>query len=137
MESLVKLKTTSESWIGSIIMVLNLVKLTRLISLWIKIVIKNLEHWLQNLFFTKKKVVFSLTALTSFEENNRTHIVFSDNGIGIDNAIKHKIFLPFFTTRKDVIGIGLTFSKSTVKHMVAIFFLKKIRAKLILLWFCR
>jgi IS5 family transposase len=33
-----KLKTTSESWIGSIVMVLNLVKLMRLIPLWLKLI---------------------------------------------------------------------------------------------------
>lgn len=38
---LAKLKNTSESWVGSIILVLNLVKLMRLIPLWIKLIIQN------------------------------------------------------------------------------------------------
>jgi hypothetical protein len=54
---LAKLKTTSESWIGSIILVLNLVKLTRLIPLWIKIVIKNLEIWLIELCYKRENAV--------------------------------------------------------------------------------
>lgn len=41
---LAKLKTTSESWIGSIVMVLNLVKLAGLIPLWIELIILKVEQ---------------------------------------------------------------------------------------------
>jgi len=41
---LAKLKTTSESWIGSIVMVLNLVKLAGSIPLWIKLIILKIEN---------------------------------------------------------------------------------------------
>ena len=57
-----KLKTTSESWVGSIMLVLNLVKLTRLIPLWIKIILESLEICLIELCYKKKKYGFSLTA---------------------------------------------------------------------------
>ena len=39
----------------------------------------------------------------------------SDNGSGIETEIENKIFLPFFTTRKEGAGIGLTLSKSIVE----------------------
>lgn len=39
----------------------------------------------------------------------------TDNGKGIEKEIESKIFLPFFTTRKEGAGIGLTLSKSIVK----------------------
>jgi nitrogen fixation/metabolism regulation signal transduction histidine kinase len=53
--------------------------------------------------------------LSSYSENNRFFIIISDNGKGIDPAIKDKVFLPFFTTRKDGAGIGLTLSKNIIE----------------------
>lgn len=53
--------------------------------------------------------------LSSYTENNRFFIVISDNGRGVDSAIQDKVFLPFFTTRKDGAGIGLTLSKNIVE----------------------
>ena len=46
---LAKLQTTSESWIGSIVMVLNLVKLAGLIPLWIKIILLKIENDWKNI----------------------------------------------------------------------------------------
>ncbi|MBC5838332.1 sensor histidine kinase [Flavobacterium muglaense] len=53
--------------------------------------------------------------LTTSTKNNRFYITISDNGGGIENEIKDKIFLPFFTTRKDGAGIGLTLSKNIIE----------------------
>jgi len=53
--------------------------------------------------------------LTSSIENNRVFITISDTGSGIENEIRDKIFLPFFTTRKDGAGIGLTLSKNIIE----------------------
>ncbi|MFB9109151.1 sensor histidine kinase [Flavobacterium gyeonganense] len=59
---------------------------------------------------TEKKILIS-----SFTENNRFFITISDNGKGIDQEIQDKVFLPFFTTRKDGAGIGLTLSKNIIE----------------------
>jgi nitrogen fixation/metabolism regulation signal transduction histidine kinase len=59
---------------------------------------------------SKKKLI-----LSSYTENNRFFIVISDNGRGVDSEIRDKVFLPFFTTRKDGAGIGLTLSKNIVE----------------------
>lgn len=48
-------------------------------------------------------------------ENNRIYISISDTGKGIDKEIENKIFLPFFTTRQDGAGIGLTLSKNIIE----------------------
>ncbi len=48
-------------------------------------------------------------------KNQRLFISISDSGIGIDAAIEDKIFLPFFTTRKEGAGIGLTLSKNIIE----------------------
>lgn len=53
--------------------------------------------------------------LESWTEPNRLFIAISDTGKGIENEIRDKIFLPFFTTRKDGAGIGLTLSKNIVE----------------------
>ncbi len=47
--------------------------------------------------------------------NKRILLSVEDNGTGISNEIKDKIFLPFFTTRISGSGIGLTLSKSIVE----------------------
>ncbi len=45
-------------------------------------------------------------------EHNRVFLKVSDNGHGISDEIKSNIFIPYFTTRKDGSGIGLTLSKT-------------------------
>lgn len=59
----------------------------------------------------RKNKIITLTAEVRQE---RTFITISDNGLGVDKEIEDKIFLPFFTTRKDGAGIGLTLSKNIV-----------------------
>lgn len=47
--------------------------------------------------------------------NNRTVIKIQDSGEGINDKIQDKIFLPFFTTRQNGSGIGLTLGKSIME----------------------
>ncbi len=53
--------------------------------------------------------------LESWTEPNRLFIGISDTGKGVEKEIRDKIFLPFFTTRKDGAGIGLTLSKNIIE----------------------
>lgn len=46
---------------------------------------------------------------------NKPYLRVKDNGIGISEEIKDNIFVPYFTTRKDGSGIGLTLSKSIIE----------------------
>lgn len=48
-------------------------------------------------------------------KNNRYYIEIIDTGIGIPEEIKDKIFIPFYTTRKEGGGIGLPLSKNIVE----------------------
>src|SRR5690606_6727883 len=48
------------------------------------------------------------------EEEQTTRISVTDTGIGIPQDVMDKIFIPFFTTRKDGSGIGLTLSKQVM-----------------------
>ena len=59
---------------------------------------------------TQKKISIELQ-----EFNNRILIKVEDNGGGIDEKIADKIFLPFFTTRQNGSGIGLTLAKSIME----------------------
>jgi len=47
-------------------------------------------------------------------KGERTHFVITDNGSGIDAANLDKIFVPFFTTKKNGSGIGLALSRQIV-----------------------
>lgn len=47
--------------------------------------------------------------------NGRIFITITDTGNGIEKEIEDKIFLPFFTTRKEGAGIGLTLSKHIIE----------------------
>lgn len=53
--------------------------------------------------------------LTAETRANRLFITITDNGVGIEKAIEDKIFMPFFTTRKQGAGIGLTLSKNIIE----------------------
>ncbi|WP_395062554.1 sensor histidine kinase [Flavobacterium sp.] len=48
-------------------------------------------------------------------KEKRIFITITDTGNGIEPEIEDKIFLPFFTTRKEGAGIGLTLSKSIIE----------------------
>lgn len=48
-------------------------------------------------------------------KENRFFIKIADSGIGIEKEIDNKIFLPFFTTRSEGAGIGLTLSKNIIE----------------------
>ena len=46
---------------------------------------------------------------------DKTLIKFTDNGKGIEDEIKNQIFIPFYTTKKNGSGIGLSLSKNIMK----------------------
>ena len=48
-------------------------------------------------------------------ENTKLYIDVSDNGKGIEASDLEKIFVPFYTTRKNGSGIGLTISRNIMK----------------------
>lgn len=50
-------------------------------------------------------------ALSGFMRNNRLAIRIADNGPGIDAELMDKIFVPFFSTKKNGSGIGLSLCK--------------------------
>jgi two-component system nitrogen regulation sensor histidine kinase NtrY len=74
-----------------------------------------LINLLTNSIFALREKSEKTISISSEVKNNRTFVTISDSGSGIDTEIEDKIFLPFFTTRKDGAGIGLTLSKNIVE----------------------
>lgn len=55
-----------------------------------------------------KEVEVPELSLILTKENERPTIFIKDNGIGMDEDTKSKLFDPFFTNRKDGLGLGMT-----------------------------
>ena len=53
--------------------------------------------------------------LTSKQDDNHTLIKVADNGIGIPEDQLESIFIPFFTTKKDGSGIGLSLARQVMR----------------------
>ncbi|MBF0442997.1 MAG: hypothetical protein HQK54_13905, partial [Oligoflexales bacterium] len=51
-----------------------------------------------------------LITVKTYNENDRLHIVFSDNGIGMSKETQNRIFEPFFTTKDPGKGSGIGMS---------------------------
>jgi nitrogen fixation/metabolism regulation signal transduction histidine kinase len=52
--------------------------------------------------------------LSAFKNNKETIIQISDNGKGIEKEILEKIFVPFFTTKENGSGIGLSLTRQII-----------------------
>ena len=64
----------------------------------------------------KSKENPEVTLIAYNNQNNRTTIEVSDNGTGIQPDIVDKIFMPFFTSKKEGSGIGLSLSRQ-IMHL--------------------
>ena len=56
-----------------------------------------------------------LIKLSCIVEQDKTIILVTDNGKGIEEKIMNQIFIPFYTTKKNGSGIGLSLSKNILK----------------------
>lgn len=57
----------------------------------------------------------NIVLYTGISSDNQAYITVADNGKGIPDEYRNKIFVPFFTTRKGGSGIGLSLSREIVK----------------------
>ncbi|WP_035650612.1 PAS domain-containing sensor histidine kinase [Flavobacterium sp. ASV13] len=76
-----------------------------------QVLINLLTNSINALKKTNQKQIF----ISAEAKENRTFVKISDNGTGIEKEIENKIFLPFFTTRNEGAGIGLTLSKNIIE----------------------
>ncbi|WP_298424577.1 HAMP domain-containing sensor histidine kinase [uncultured Kordia sp.] len=78
---------------------------------------------ISNCMYALKSIEQPAITINLTTNQNRIHLTIADNGIGISKKIQKNIFIPYFTTRKDGSGIGLTLTKSIVEaHDGNIFF---------------
>ena len=63
----------------------------------------------------KEKGSRQISLMASVNLNNRTLIEITDNGSGINQDIMDKIFMPFFTSKKNGSGIGLSLSRQIMQ----------------------
>lgn len=70
---------------------------------------------IKNAIYSVENVETKLIEIFCKQTENRLQIIIQDSGHLIDEAILPKIFLPFYTTRKDGAGIGLTLSKNIIE----------------------
>jgi len=76
-------------------------------------VIINLVNNLVSAISTQVKPLISLNAFV--DPGGNTIISVSDNGIGINREDLEKIFVPFYTTKKEGSGIGLSISRQIMR----------------------
>ena len=80
-----------------------------------------IQQVLLNLIFNASqslnKVIHSnkLLTISSSLLNEEAFVTVRDNGTGIDEAIKEKLFEPFITSKNTGMGIGLTISQSIIE----------------------
>jgi nitrogen fixation/metabolism regulation signal transduction histidine kinase len=78
------------------------------------------EHVLINLLLNAIEAVSEtndprIEISSSFDESGSVVIRVADNGEGMDEATSERIFIPFFTTRKNGSGIGLAITKQILQ----------------------
>ncbi|WP_291128438.1 sensor histidine kinase [Flavobacterium sp. UBA7682] len=86
---------------------------------WIMVDSNQMEQVFINLltnsmYALEEKAIKEITISAEVKEK-RIYLIINDTGTGIDAEIEDKVFLPFFTTRKDGAGIGLTLSKNIIE----------------------
>ena len=77
--------------------------------------IKNATEALQE-FDEDGKDYKSVSLIGSMDSKNRPVITVKDNGPGIDKDALDSIFIPFFTTKKQGSGIGLSLSRQILRQ---------------------
>ncbi|WP_026109900.1 PAS domain-containing sensor histidine kinase [Flavobacterium sp. WG21] len=86
---------------------------------WINIDSQQIEqvfiNLLTNCIYALKDAPEKIVTMSAEFKENRAFIKITDTGNGIEKEIEHKVFLPFFTTRTEGAGIGLTLSKNIIE----------------------
>lgn len=81
-----------------------------------KMIEQSLINLISNAYYAMDKAEKPLLKLEADYKGEFTEISVKDNGKGIDEAILPSIFIPFFSTRKNGSGIGLTLIKNIMKQ---------------------
>jgi two-component system nitrogen regulation sensor histidine kinase NtrY len=81
----------------------------------IKLIEQALINLVTNSIYAVENIEHPVIEISYRLEHNRLYIDVIDNGKGVDNELARKVFIPFFTTRKNGSGIGLTITRNIMK----------------------
>ncbi len=95
--------------------VVNSISLKRLINVDQQQIEQVIINLLTNSINALKNIAQKQILISAEAKENRIFIKITDNGNGIEKEIEDKVFLPFFTTRNEGAGIGLTLSKNIIE----------------------
>lgn len=85
------------------------------IQMDLKLVEQALINLVTNSIYALDEVEHPIIEINYRLDQNKLYLEVSDNGKGIDTELIEKIFVPFFTTRKNGSGIGLTITRNIMK----------------------
>ena len=80
-----------------------------------KLIEQVLINLINNSIYALQGINDPVIEISCIVEPEKTVIVVSDNGKGIEEKIMNQIFIPFYTTKKHGSGIGLSLSKNIMK----------------------
>lgn len=79
---------------------------------WLEQVIINV---FKNAMDALENVEDAAIRVKAFQRNQKVIVTIRDNGVGMDKETLEKIFVPFFTTKKNGTGVGLSLSRQIMK----------------------
>jgi two-component system nitrogen regulation sensor histidine kinase NtrY len=85
------------------------------IKLDLKLIEQALINLVTNSIFAVEQVEHPSVEITYRMEDNKLFLDVTDNGKGVEADLLEKIFVPFFTTKKNGSGIGLTITRNIMK----------------------
>lgn len=85
------------------------------IKLDLKLIEQALINLVTNSIYAVEHVVQPIIEISYRLEQGKLYLEVSDNGKGVDADLMEKIFVPFYTTRKNGSGIGLTITRNIMK----------------------
>jgi signal transduction histidine kinase len=77
------------------------------------ILLNLLRNSLESFSDTQQEKAVSIRVL---EQQARVHILVEDNGTGIDEELMDQVFVPFFSTKEDGSGIGLSLVRQVMNN---------------------
>ncbi|BDU49842.1 sensor histidine kinase [Haliovirga abyssi] len=80
-------------------------------------IVQLIENILENSFESLKNKDVKKISISTYKKDNKKIIEIEDNGMGINEKIIQKIYVPFFTTKykEKNLGLGLTIGKEILK----------------------
>lgn len=86
-----------------------------MVKMDVKLIEQVIINLINNSIYALKGIEEPWIKLSCAVEQDKTFILVADNGKGIEEKILNQIFIPFYTTKKQGSGIGLSLSKNILK----------------------